>query len=198
MSKKEIEDVLTRINEKLLDINNLYEKLENSYSINKAFIDENSDDSLKKLVNDELAIIKSQSNDVSKMLNQLQESFEFLTSLQNNGKNRIQYIYDLLSDKVLEDIKEKSESFYKSYNEVFNGENGDLAEDFITKYEKINNLYKKLYENNNDKQSVSEELEEKIDNFFETYSILIKNDDDNSIYNEFIKKNDDFNNKKLN
>ncbi|AXK48460.1 hypothetical protein CRU87_07975 [Aliarcobacter trophiarum LMG 25534] len=197
MSKKEIEDVLTRINEKLLDINNLYEKLENSYSINKAFIDENSDDSLKKLVNDELAIIKSQSNDVSKMLNQLQESFEFLTSLQNNGKNRIQYIYDLLSDKVLEDIKEKSESFYKSYNEVFNGENGDLAEDFITKYEKINNLYKKLYENNNDKQSVSEELEEKIDNFFETYSILIKNDDDNSIYNEFIKKNDDFNNKKI-
>ena len=88
MSKKEIEDVLTRINEKLLDINNLYEKLENSYSINKAFIDENSDDSLKKLVNDELAIIKSQSNDVSKMVNQLKESFEFLTSLQNNGKNR--------------------------------------------------------------------------------------------------------------
>ncbi|MFW2600329.1 hypothetical protein [Aliarcobacter butzleri] len=197
MSKKEIEDVLTRINEKLLDINNLYEKLENSYSINKAFIDENSDDSLKKLVNDELAIIKSQSNDVSKMVNQLKESFEFLTSLQNNGKNRIQYIYDLLSDKVLEDIKEKSESFYKSYNEVFNGENGDLAEDFITKYEKINNLYKKLYESNNDKQSVSEELEEKIDNFFEKYSILIKNDDDNSIYDEFIKKNDDFNNKKI-
>ncbi len=197
MSKKEIEDVLTRINEKLLDINNLYEKLENSYSINKAFIDENSDDSLKKLVNDELAIIKSQSNDVSKMVNQLKESFEFLTSLQNNGKNRIQYIYDLLSDKVLEDIKEKSESFYKSYNEVFNGENGDLAEDFITKYEKINNLYKKLYESNNDKQSVSEELEEKIDNFFEKYSILIKNDDNNSIYDEFIKKNDDFNNKKI-
>lgn len=197
MSKKEIEDVLTRINEKLLDINNLYEKLENSYSINKAFIDENSDDSLKKLVNDELAIIKSQSNDVSKMVNQLKESFEFLTSLQNNGKNRIEYIYDLLSDKVLEDIKEKSESFYKSYNEVFNGENGDLAEDFITKYEKINNLYKKLYESNNDKQSVSEELEEKIDNFFEKYSILIKNDDNNSIYDEFIKKNDDFNDKKI-
>ena len=149
------------------------------------------------MVNDELAIIKSQSNDVSKMVNQLKESFEFLTSLQNNGKNRIQYIYDLLSDKVLEDIKEKSESFYKSYNEVFNGENGDLAEDFITKYEKINNLYKKLYESNNDKQSVSEELEEKIDNFFEKYSILIKNDDNNSIYDEFIKKNDDFNNKKI-
>jgi uncharacterized protein YoxC len=66
----------------------------------------------------------------------------------------------------------------------------------IAKDEKNNNLYKKLYESTDNKKSISEELEEKIDNFFEQYSILIKNDDGTSIYDEFINKNNDFNSKK--
>lgn len=43
MSKKEIEDELAKVNEQIQQINNLYQKLEKSYSINKAFIDANSE-----------------------------------------------------------------------------------------------------------------------------------------------------------
>ena len=50
MSKKEFDDALTRVNEQIQQINNLYQKLEKSYSINKAFIDSNSEESLKTLI----------------------------------------------------------------------------------------------------------------------------------------------------
>ena len=197
MSKKEIDDALAKVNQQIQQINSLYQKLEKSYSINKAFIDSNSEESLKTLIDSELNDFRAKTDEINVMLLKLKEGFDFLTTLQNNGKNRIQYVQDMLSDKILEDIKDKSEAFYESYNQIFNTENGDLTEDFIKKYEIINNLYKKLYESTNNKKSISEELEEKIDNFFEQYSILIKNDDNNSIYDEFIKKNDDFNNKKI-
>ena len=196
MSKKEIDDALAKVNQQIQQINSLYQKLEKSYSINKAFIDSNSEESLKTLIDSELNDFRAKTDEINAMLVKLKEGFDFLTTLQNNGKNRIQYIQDMLSDNILEDIKEKSESFYESYNKVFNSENGDLSEDFIAKYEKNNNLYKKLYESTDNKKSISEELEEKIDNFFEQYSILIKNDDGTSIYDEFINKNNDFNSKK--
>ena len=197
MSKKEIDDALAKVNQQIQQINSLYQKLEKSYSINKAFIDSSSEESLKTLIDSELNDFRAKTDEINVMLLKLKEGFDFLTTLQNNGKNRIQYVQDMLSDKILEDIKDKSEAFYESYNQIFNTENGDLTEDFIKKYEIINNLYKKLYESTNNKKSISEELEEKIDNFFEQYKILIKNDDNNSIYDEFIKKNDDFNNKKI-
>jgi len=197
MSKKEIEDELAKVNEQIQQINNLYQKLEKSYSINKAFIDANSEESLKTLIDSELNDFRAKTDEINAMLVKLKEGFDFLTTLQNNGKNRIQYVQDMLSDKILEDIKDKSEAFYESYNQIFNTENGDLTEDFIKKYEIINNLYKKLYESTNNKKSISEELEEKIDNFFEQYSILIKNDNGTSMYDEFINKNNDFNSKKI-
>ncbi|MCT7605296.1 hypothetical protein N5U27_02155 [Aliarcobacter butzleri] len=196
MSKKEFDDALARVNEQIQQINNLYQKLEKSYSINKAFIDSNSEESLKTLIDSELNDFRAKTDEINVMLLKLKEGFDFLTTLQNNGKNRIQYVQDMLSDKILEDIKDKSEAFYESYNQIFNTENGDLTEDFIKKYERINNLYKKLYESTN-KKSMSEELEEKIDNFFEQYSILIKNDNGTSMYDEFINKNNDFNSKKI-
>lgn len=197
MSKKEIDDALAKVNQQIQQINSLYQKLEKSYSINKAFIDSNSEESLKTLIDSELNDFRAKTDEINAMLVKLKEGFDFLTTLQNNGKNRIQYVQDMLSDKILEDIKDKSEAFYESYNQIFNTENGDLTEDFIKKYEIINNLYKKLYESTNNKKSISEELEEKIDNFFEQYSILIKNDDDTSMYDEFINKNNDFNSKKI-
>lgn len=197
MSKKEIDDALAKVNQQIQQINSLYQKLEKSYSINKAFIDSNSEESLKTLIDRELNDFRAKTDEINVMLLKLKEGFDFLTTLQNNGKNRIQYVQDMLSDKILEDIKDKSEAFYESYNQIFNTENGDLTEDFIKKYEIINNLYKKLYESTNNKKSISEELEEKIDNFFEQYSILIKNDDGTSMYDEFINKNNDFNSKKI-
>lgn len=197
MSKKEIDDALAKVNQQIQQINSLYQKLEKSYSINKAFIDSNSEESLKTLIDIELNDFRAKTDEINVMLLKLKEGFDFLTTLQNNGKNRIQYVQDMLSDKILEDIKDKSEAFYESYNQIFNTENGDLTEDFIKKYEIINNLYKKLYESTNNKKSISEELEEKIDNFFEQYSILIKNDNGTSMYDEFINKNNDFNSKKI-
>ena len=197
MSKKEIDDALAKVNQQIQQINSLYQKLEKSYSINKAFIDSSSEESLKTLIDSELNDFRAKTDEINAMLVKLKEGFDFLTTLQNNGKNRIQYVQDMLSDKILEDIKDKSEAFYESYNQIFNTENGDLTEDFIKKYEIINNLYKKLYESTNNKKSISEELEEKIDNFFEQYSILIKNDDGTSMYDEFINKNNDFNSKKI-
>lgn len=197
MSKKEIDDALAKVNQQIQQINSLYQKLEKSYSINKAFIDSNSEESLKTLIDSELNDFRAKTDEINVMLLKLKEGFDFLTTLQNNGKNRIQYVQDMLSDKILEDIKDKSEAFYESYNQIFNTENGDLTEDFIKKYEIINNLYKKLYESTNNKKSISEELEEKIDNFFEQYSILIKNDNGTSMYDEFINKNNDFNSKKI-
>ena len=197
MSKKEIDDALAKVNQQIQQINSLYQKLEKSYSINKAFIDSNSEESLKTLIDRELNDFRAKTDEINVMLLKLKEGFDFLTTLQNNGKNRIQYVQDMLSDKILEDIKDKSEAFYESYNQIFNTENGDLTEDFIKKYEIINNLYKKLYESTNNKKSISEELEEKIDNFFEQYSILIKNDNGTSMYDEFINKNNDFNSKKI-
>lgn len=197
MSKKEIDDALAKVNQQIQQINSLYQKLEKSYSINKAFIDSNSEESLKTLIDRELNDFRAKTDEINAMLVKLKEGFDFLTTLQNNGKNRIQYVQDMLSDKILEDIKDKSEAFYESYNQIFNTENGDLTEDFIKKYEIINNLYKKLYESTNNKKSISEELEEKIDNFFEQYSILIKNDNGTSMYDEFINKNNDFNSKKI-
>ena len=197
MSKKEIDDALAKVNQQIQQINSLYQKLEKSYSINKAFIDSSSEESLKTLIDSELNDFRAKTDEINAMLVKLKEGFDFLTTLQNNGKNRIQYVQDMLSDKILEDIKDKSEAFYESYNQIFNTENGDLTEDFIKKYEKINNLYKKLYESTNNKKSISEELEEKIDNFFEQYSILIKNDNGTSMYDEFINKNNDFNSKKI-
>ena len=197
MSKKEIDDALAKVNQQIQQINSLYQKLEKSYSINKAFIDSSSEESLKTLIDRELNDFRAKTDEINVMLLKLKEGFDFLTTLQNNGKNRIQYVQDMLSDKILEDIKDKSEAFYESYNQIFNTENGDLTEDFIKKYEIINNLYKKLYESTNNKKSISEELEEKIDNFFEQYSILIKNDNGTSMYDEFINKNNDFNSKKI-
>lgn len=197
MSKKEIDDALAKVNQQIQQINSLYQKLEKSYSINKAFIDSSSEESLKTLIDSELNDFRAKTDEINVMLLKLKEGFDFLTTLQNNGKNRIQYVQDMLSDKILEDIKDKSEAFYESYNQIFNTENGDLTEDFIKKYEIINNLYKKLYESTNNKKSISEELEEKIDNFFEQYSILIKNDNGTSMYDEFINKNNDFNSKKI-
>ena len=197
MSKKEIDDALAKVNQQIQQINSLYQKLEKSYSINKAFIDSSSEESLKTLIDSELNDFRAKTDEINAMLVKLKEGFDFLTTLQNNGKNRIQYVQDMLSDKILEDIKDKSEAFYESYNQIFNTENGDLTEDFIKKYEIINNLYKKLYESTNNKKSISEELEEKIDNFFEQYSILIKNDNGTSMYDEFINKNNDFNSKKI-
>ena len=197
MSKKEIDDALAKVNQQIQQINSLYQKLEKSYSINKAFIDSSSEESLKTLIDRELNDFRAKTDEINVMLLKLKEGFDFLTTLQNNGKNRIQYVQDMLSDKILEDIKDKSEAFYESYNQIFNTENGDLTEDFIKKYEIINNLYKKLYESTNNKKSINEELEEKIDNFFEQYSILIKNDNGTSMYDEFINKNNDFNSKKI-
>ena len=197
MSKKEIDVALAKVNQQIQQINSLYQKLEKSYSINKAFIDSSSEESLKTLIDSELNDFRAKTDEINAMLVKLKEGFDFLTTLQNNGKNRIQYVQDMLSDKILEDIKDKSEAFYESYNQIFNTENGDLTEDFIKKYEIINNLYKKLYESTNNKKSISEELEEKIDNFFEQYSILIKNDNGTSMYDEFINKNNDFNSKKI-
>lgn len=68
MSKKEIEDELAKVNEQIQQINNLYQKLEKSYSINKAFIDASSEESLKTLVDNELNNIRNKSDNVNQML----------------------------------------------------------------------------------------------------------------------------------
>ena len=112
MSKKEIDDALAKVNQQIQQINSLYQKLEKSYSINKAFIDSNSEESLKTLIDSELNDFRAKTDEINVMLVNLKEGFDFLTTLQNNGKNRIQYIQDMLSDNILEDIKEKSESFF--------------------------------------------------------------------------------------
>lgn len=65
MSKKEIDDALAKVNQQIQQINSLYQKLEKSYSINKAFIDSNSEESLKTLIDSELNDFRAKTDEIN-------------------------------------------------------------------------------------------------------------------------------------
>ena len=81
MSKKEIDDALAKVNQQIQQINSLYQKLEKSYSINKAFIDSNSEESLKTLIDIELNDFRAKTDEINVMLLKLKEGFDFFVSL---------------------------------------------------------------------------------------------------------------------
>lgn len=53
------------VNEQIQQINNLYQKLEKNYSINKAFIDVNSEESLKTLIDRELNDFRAKTDEIN-------------------------------------------------------------------------------------------------------------------------------------
>ncbi|MWV63021.1 hypothetical protein DCO58_01065 [Helicobacter saguini] len=184
----------TILENKIKEVQELYQQLRESYSLNKAFIDTQSDESLKNIINKELESIKDKTQEVQTMIDELQEGFNFITNIQSNGKNRIEYIQDIASDNIIKDMDNKLKHFNDSYNQIFNNQNGDLSVNFMDKYNKINESYNDLYANKDNKESKIDKLAKEINDFSNKYNEIIGNED--SKYNDFNESFSEFNKKK--
>lgn len=68
MTKTNAVKQLQKLEQVLEETRKLYEQLKESYSLNKAFIDQNSDESVRQIINNELDKIKVLSNNAQHMV----------------------------------------------------------------------------------------------------------------------------------
>lgn len=190
MSKEKLEELQREINK----VQELYEKLKHDYSINKAFIDSNSDDSLKLLINNEINSYQHVKKAIEEMINKLNESYDYLLATDQSGKDRLTRIREVISDNIISEISQKINNINKSYKEIFT-DKGDIPKDLLNKYEKINNAYNDLISTkNNENLNKVQYLNKKIEDFLSKYSEVIG--EENSKYKTFISNYIDFEKKK--
>lgn len=197
MDKNDINEKLQVLENNIREVQKLYQKLEESYSLNKAFIDTQSDESIKNIVNKQLEQVKTKTQEAQEMIDELKESYEFIATIQNNGKNRIQYIQEILTDSTLKDIDNKLQYFKNTYDNIFYNQDGDLMANFLNKYKEINQTYEKLYFSYGNQKSKIDKLDDDIKDFFDKYNeIIMGNEEHISKYDILNKVFDDFNDKK--
>ncbi len=164
------------IQTKLKEINELYEKLKNDYSLNRAFIESSNNESLKNLVNSELQRFRQKHDELQEMTTRLKADFDYIaTERLGNSQTRIQQATNFVSDDNLKNINDKANQITAAYNSIFKSGDGDLVKDFNAKFKKVNELHKSLFESDG-KQSKATELETKIDNFLDKYNDIIANE----------------------
>ncbi len=186
-------------NEKLEEFNKvrkLYEHLKSDYSINKAFIDSNSNNSLKSLINNKINSHQEEKKEIQERINKLSEAYNYLLNNDQSGKSRLARIQEVTSDNIINDIKQKINNINNSYAEIFLSDKGDIPSDLLNKYEQIKNIHDDLIVvKNSENLNKVEDLNKKIDDFLGKYSEIIGNEE-NSKYKIFISNYTDFDNKK--
>ncbi|MCV3549401.1 hypothetical protein L8X97_08115 [Campylobacter sp. CNRCH_2013_0671h] len=193
---KEKNEKLEELQEEINKVRKLYEQLKSDYSINKAFIDSNSDDSLKSLINNEINSYQEVEREIQERINKLSEAYNYLLNNDQSGKSRLTRIQEVTSDNIINDINQKINNINNSYAEIFLSDKGNIPSDLLNKYEQINVIYNDLIIiKNNENLNKVEELNKKIDDFLSKYSEIIGNEE-NSKYKTFISNYTDFEKKK--
>ncbi|MCH3694966.1 hypothetical protein LZB65_07870 [Campylobacter lari] len=193
---KEKNEKLEELQEEINKVRKLYEQLKSDYSINKAFIDSNSDDSLKSLINNEINSYQEVEREIQERINKLSEAYNYLLNNDQSGKSRLTRIQEVTSDNIINDINQKINNINNSYAEIFLSDKGNIPSDLLNKYEQINVIYNDLIIiKNNENLNKVEELNKKIDDFLSKYSEIIGNEE-NSKYKSFISNYTDFEKKK--
>ncbi|MPB17319.1 hypothetical protein AAH50_004035 [Campylobacter lari] len=193
---KEKNEKLEELQEEINKVRKLYEQLKSDYSINKAFIDSNSDDSLKSLINNEIDNYKKAKVAIEERIKELNGAYKYLLSSDESGKSRLTRIQEATSDNIINDINQKINNINNSYAEIFLSDKGNIPGDLLNKYEQINVIYNDLIIiKNSENLNKVEELNKKIDDFLSKYSEIIGNEE-NSKYKTFISNYTDFEKKK--
>ncbi|WP_173788269.1 hypothetical protein [Campylobacter lari] len=193
---KEKNEKLEELQEEINKVRKLYEQLKSDYSINKAFIDSNSDDSLKSLINNEINSYQEVEREIQERINKLSEAYNYLLNNDQSGKSRLTRIQEATSDNIINDINQKINNINNSYAEIFLSDKGNIPGDLLNKYEQINVIYNDLIIiKNSENLNKVEELNKKIDDFLSKYSEIIGNEE-NSKYKTFISNYTDFEKKK--
>ncbi|MGI7839965.1 hypothetical protein ACNGJV_09120 [Campylobacter coli] len=192
MSKEKLEELQEKINK----VSKLYEQLKSDYSINKAFIDSNSDDSLKSLINNEINSYQEAKREIQEKINKLSEAYNYLLNNDQSGKSRLTRIQEVTSDNIINEVRQKINNINNSYAEIFLSDKGDIPSDLLNKYEQIKNIHDDLIVvKNSENLNKVEDLNKKIDDFLGKYSEIIGNKE-NSKYKTFISNYTDFEKKK--
>ncbi len=192
MSKEKLEELQEEINK----VKELYEQLKSDYSINKAFIDSSSDDSLKSLINNEINSYQKVEREIQERIYKLNEAYNYLLSDDQSGKSRLIRIQEVTSDNIINEVRQKINNINNSYAEIFLSDKGDIPSDLLNKYEQIKNIHDDLIVvKNSENLNKVEDLNKKIDNFLGKYSEIIGNEE-NSKYKTFISNYTDFEKKK--
>nr|WP_257929118.1 hypothetical protein [Campylobacter lari]MCR6513236.1 hypothetical protein [Campylobacter lari] len=187
---------LEELQEEINKVKDLYEQLKDDYSINKAFIDSNSDDSLKSLINNEIDNYKKAKVAIEERIKELNGVYKYLLSSDESGKSRLTRIQEVTSDSIINEVEQKINNINNSYAEIFLSDKGDIPSDLLNKYEQINVIYNDLIIiKNSENLNKVEELNKKIDDFLNKYAEII-DDEENSKYEIFISVYADFISKK--
>ncbi|EOH2048095.1 hypothetical protein ACM2A7_001263, partial [Campylobacter jejuni] len=187
---------LEELQEEINKVKELYEQLKSDYSINKAFIDSSSDDSLKSLINNEINSYQKVEREIQERIYKLNEAYNYLLSDDQSGKSRLIRIQEVTSDNIINEVRQKINNINNSYAEIFLSDKGDIPSDLLNKYEQIKNIHDDLIVvKNSENLNKVEDLNKKIDNFLGKYSEIIGNEE-NSKYKTFISNYTDFDNKK--
>ncbi|ALW49298.1 hypothetical protein ACMU1B_001635 [Campylobacter jejuni] len=196
---KEIDNKLKELQKEINKTKELYEKLKNDYSINKAFIENGNENSLKTLISNEIDSYRRETSKLQKRLNELDKCYKILLEKDNNNKSRLDYIKEIVSDNTINNIKEKINTINQSYSKIFNDKE-NIATILLEKYEEIDDAYNDLMvKEYGDKKNKIENLNEKIEDFLDKYYEIIGDEEDeeeNSKYKNFILNYEDFKNKK--
>ncbi|EOH2734007.1 hypothetical protein ACLWEM_001826 [Campylobacter jejuni] len=116
---KDKNEKLEELQEEINKVKELYEQLKSDYSINKAFIDSSSDDSLKSLINNEINSYQEVEREIQERIYKLNEAYNYLLSDDQSGKSRLIRIQEVTSDNIINDIKQKINNINNSYAEIF-------------------------------------------------------------------------------
>ncbi|HEB9289773.1 TPA: hypothetical protein RZK14_001694 [Campylobacter coli] len=193
---KDKNEKLEELQEEINKVKELYEQLKSDYSINKAFIDSSSDDSLKSLINNEINSYQEVEREIQERIYKLNEAYNYLLNNDQSGKSRLTRIQEVTSDNIINDIKQKINNINNSYAEIFLSDKGNIPGDLLNKYEQIKNIYNDLIVvKNSENLNKVEDLNRKIDDFLSKYSEIIGNEE-NSKYKTFISNYTDFEKKK--
>ncbi|HEH5121128.1 TPA: hypothetical protein SG786_001435 [Campylobacter coli] len=192
---KDKNEKLEELQEEINKVRKLYEQLKSDYSINKAFIDSNSNDSLKSLINNEINSYQEAKKEIQERINKLSEAYNYLLNNDQSGKSRLTRIQEVTSDNIINEVRQKINNINNSYAEIFSNK-GNIPADLLNKYEQIKNIHDDLIVvKNSENLNKVEDLNKKIDDFLGKYSEIIGNEE-NSKYKTFISNYTDFDNKK--
>jgi hypothetical protein len=182
-------DGIEELNRKFDDLELKFRELKEIYSLNTNLINSTQDEALKKIFNDEIETIKINSNESLEILGKAKDIQNFL---QENS--RFDTAKQILSDSILESIKDRTSKIESAYTKIFETENGNLSDIFSEMYENTKNAYNDLFVNKLEDKVKIQILNDHIAKIENKYKELIS--DQNSINNQITELNDDFINKK--
>lgn len=172
------------INNKLHELEKFYNKIKDYYSIKSELIKADEDESLRKILQDEIERLENNSKEALNILSNAKELEIFL-----NENNRFQNVKNLLSDESINQLNDKKEAIQKAYSSIFENENGNISDIYDEMYNKTKNAYNDLFVNKIGEKVKIEILNAHIEKFEEKYASIIS--DETSISREVEKLHKD-------